>query len=94
MAISLWVNIGSDNGLSTEGTKPLPETIIALASKVFCDINLRAVPQAVRIVCIRNACSNISKLLPHPQEPMSQFVIILNIMLQEAVIGCVKVDFV
>ena len=27
MATEIWVNIGSDNGLLPDGTKPLPEPI-------------------------------------------------------------------
>ena len=40
--MTTWVDIGSGNGLLSDGTKPLSEAIL---SKVFCGIRLKAVSQ-------------------------------------------------
>ena len=35
MVTEIWVNIGSSNGLLPDGTKPLPEQIWLIISKVL-----------------------------------------------------------
>ena len=35
MAISIWINIGSDYGVLPDGTKPLPEPILSFSNEVL-----------------------------------------------------------
>ena len=44
MATEIWVNIGSGNGLSPDGTKPLPEPNVDWSSVKSSDIHPRAIP--------------------------------------------------
>ena len=46
MATAIWVNIGSGNGLSPDGTKPLPEPILTSSVK-SSDIHIRAISQVM-----------------------------------------------
>ena len=35
MVAEIWVNIGSGNGLLPDGTKPLPEPVLIIISKII-----------------------------------------------------------
>ena len=41
----MWVNIGSGNAFLPDDTKPLPDSMLDLSSKVLGDIQLRAISQ-------------------------------------------------
>ena len=43
MATEIWVNIGSRNGLLSDGTKPLPEPMLTDHSVKSSDIHIRAI---------------------------------------------------
>ena len=55
MAALIWVNIGSSNSLSPDGTEPLPEPMLTY-HQVFCDIRLISVSQKKLMTLIRNLC--------------------------------------
>ena len=63
MAIWIWANIDSGNGLLPDGT----QDIVHLSSNVFCVIYTRTLSQEVLLNIIRNMCSEITllKFLPH-----------------------------
>ena len=55
MVTDIWVNIGSDNGLLPDGTKPWTKLMLThLSSKAFCDMHLRTILQEVLRNSIRN----------------------------------------
>ena len=54
MVTQIWANIGSGNDLLPVGTKPLPEPMLNLPWKVFCDIHSRTISQEVFVNLICN----------------------------------------
>ena len=49
---SIWVNIGSGNGLLPDGTKPLPEPVLTNHSWGLVAIHQRAILQEMRKISI------------------------------------------
>ena len=45
MVTEIWVNIGSDNGLLSDGTKLLPESMLTDHQRNPSDIPIRAISQ-------------------------------------------------
>ena len=61
MAIEIWVNIGSANGLLPDGTKPLPEPMLTddWSSVRSSDIHTRAISEEVTQPSITKICLKI-----------------------------------
>ena len=62
MATKIWVNIGSDYGLSTDGTKPLSEAMCAFPSLVgFCSTHPSDnVPSSAQATILHDEFENVT----------------------------------
>ena len=56
MAIQIWVNIGSDDGLLPDDTKPSPESMVS------SDINLKEISQQIPQLSITKVSLKITYL--------------------------------
>ena len=71
MTTSIWVSIGSDNGLLPEDSKPLPEPMLTTHLLKSTDIHLRAVSQEVLPPSITKFSLKITFLKFHSNLPGS-----------------------
>ena len=69
MAVEIWVNIGSANGLLPDGTKPLPETNVDWSSRKSSDIHIRAISQEMPQASITKIHLKITYLKLHSNIP-------------------------
>ena len=70
MAIAIWINIGSGNGLLPDGTKPLPEPMLTEWSSVkSTDIHIRAISQEMPQLSISKIPWKITYLKFHSNFP-------------------------
>ena len=77
----IWVNPGSDNGLSPDNQKPLPEQM--LSSKVFCGIHPRTISQRVCKPRFNEFKNKRLTFLSHPpgdNEPRSMNALNMNLI--------------
>ena len=69
MTTEIWVNLGSDNGLLPDGTKPLPEPMLTDDQWSPHDIHIRAISQEMPQPSITEICLKITYLNFHSDFP-------------------------